>query len=130
MKTGYSAFSLRRINAITVNTLTELTRLKVFYFLLVFAVLLIGSSMFMAQLTFQQEFQILGEAVAALPARCREVVLLRYLDGLAYKEIGTRLGISPETVKVHMAKGVRRCAEFFQERGLLKPGPKSTPPAP
>jgi hypothetical protein len=61
MKTGHSAFSLRRINAITVNTLTELTRLKVFYFLLVFAVLLIGSSMFMAQLTFQQEFQILKD---------------------------------------------------------------------
>jgi hypothetical protein len=57
----HRAFSFRRINAITVNTLTELTRLKVFYFLLVFAVLLIGSSMFMAQLTFQQEFQILKD---------------------------------------------------------------------
>ena len=57
----YRAFSFRRISAITVNTLTELTRLKVFYFLLVFAVLLIGSSMFMAQLTFQQEFQILKD---------------------------------------------------------------------
>ena len=57
----YRAFSFRRINAITVNTLTELTRLKVFYFLLVFALLLIGSSMFMAQLTFQQEFQILKD---------------------------------------------------------------------
>jgi ABC-2 type transport system permease protein len=57
----YRAFSFRRINAITLNTLTELTRLKVFYFLLVFAVLLIGSSMFMAQLTFQQEFQILKD---------------------------------------------------------------------
>ena len=57
----YRAFSFRRINAITVNTLTELTRLKVFYFLLVFALLLIGSSMFMVQLTFQQEFQILKD---------------------------------------------------------------------
>src|SRR4029450_13236147 len=57
----YRAFSFRRISAITVNTLTELTRLKVFYFLLVFAVLLIGSSMFMAQLSFQQEFQILKD---------------------------------------------------------------------
>src|SRR6266545_1864073 len=33
----YRAFSVGRIGAITVNTLTELTRLKVFYFLLVFA---------------------------------------------------------------------------------------------
>src|SRR5882724_7574222 len=57
----YRAFSFRRINAMTVNTLTELTRLKVFYVLLIFALLLIGSSMFMAQFTFQQEFQILKD---------------------------------------------------------------------
>ena len=57
----YRAFSFRRINAMTVNTLTELTRLKVFYVLLIFALLLIGSSMFMAQFSFQQEFQILKD---------------------------------------------------------------------
>jgi ABC-type Na+ efflux pump permease subunit len=57
----HRAFSFSRVLAITVNTLTELTRLKVFYVLLVFALLLIGSSMFMAQFTFQQEFQILKD---------------------------------------------------------------------
>jgi ABC-type Na+ efflux pump permease subunit len=57
----HRAFSFARIYAITINTLTELTRLKVFYFLLIFALLLIGSSIFMAQLTFQQEFQILKD---------------------------------------------------------------------
>src|SRR5215472_6845048 len=54
-------FSLSRIFAITGNTLTELTRLKVFYVLLVFGLLLIGSSIFMAQFSFQQEFQILKD---------------------------------------------------------------------
>src|SRR6266550_5302050 len=54
-------FSISRILAITFNTLTELTRLKVFYVLLVFALLLIGSSIFMAQFSFQQEFQILKD---------------------------------------------------------------------
>jgi ABC-type Na+ efflux pump permease subunit len=57
----HRAFSLSRILAITANTLTELTRLKVFYFLLIFALLLIGSSIFMAQFSFQQEFQILKD---------------------------------------------------------------------
>ncbi len=61
MQTRHRAFSLARVRAITVNTLTELTRLKVFYVLLVFALLLIGSSIFMAQFTFQQEFQILKD---------------------------------------------------------------------
>jgi len=57
----YRPFSLSRIYAITTNTVTELTRLKVFYILLVFALLLIGSSIFMAQFSFQQEFQILKD---------------------------------------------------------------------
>ncbi len=57
----YRGVSFSRVLAITVNTLTELTRLKVFYVLLVFALLLIGSSIFMAQFTFQQEFQILKD---------------------------------------------------------------------
>lgn len=54
-------FSLTRIAAIAANTFTELTRLKVFYVLLLFALVLIGSSMFMARLSFQQEFQVLKD---------------------------------------------------------------------
>lgn len=69
--------------------------------------------------------EVLADAVRALPDRCREVVMLRYLDGLAYKEIAAQLDISPETVKVHMAKGMRRCAEFFTARGLLDANPAS-----
>ena len=57
----HRSFSLQRVFAITVNTLTELTRQKVFHVLLIFALLLIGSSIFMAHLTFQQEFQILKD---------------------------------------------------------------------
>lgn len=67
----------------------------------------------------QQEFEILAEAVRALPDRCREVIMLRYRDGLSYKEIAAQLGISPETVKAQMAKGTRRCAEFLAARGLI-----------
>jgi ABC-type Na+ efflux pump permease subunit len=61
LETRHRTFSFGRIAAITANTMTELTRLKVFYVLLVFALLLIGSSIFMAQFTFQQEFQILKD---------------------------------------------------------------------
>src|SRR5438552_12390275 len=57
----HRSFSFQRVFALTVNTLTELTRQKVFYVLLIFALLLIGSSIFMARLTFQQEFQILKD---------------------------------------------------------------------
>jgi RNA polymerase sigma-70 factor (ECF subfamily) len=66
-----------------------------------------------------QELEFMVAALRSLPDRCRQVVMLRYLDGLAFKEIAAQLGIAPGTVKVHMAKGLRRCTEFFQERGLL-----------
>ena len=56
------AFSFSRVQAIAWNTLTELVRLKVFYFLLLFALVIIGSSLFMIQFTFQQEFQVLKDA--------------------------------------------------------------------
>ena len=66
----------------------------------------------------EQEREILLAAVRALPERCREVVLLRYLEGLSYKEIAIKLNISPETVKVHLSKGLQRCqAHFRNEKG-------------
>jgi RNA polymerase sigma-70 factor (ECF subfamily) len=68
----------------------------------------------------QHRLEVLIEAVVSLPERCREVMMLRHLDGLAYKEIAERLGISPNTVKVHMVKGVRDCTAFFRKQGLLE----------
>jgi hypothetical protein len=47
--------------AIAGNTFTGLTRLKIFYVLFLFALLLIGSSVFMARMSFQQEFQVLKD---------------------------------------------------------------------
>lgn len=52
---------IARISAIAWNTFTELVRLKVFYILLIFALCAIGSSVFMARLTFQEEFQMLKD---------------------------------------------------------------------
>ena len=57
----HKAFSPSRVIAIAGATLTELVRLKVFYFLLIFAVLLIGNSAFMVKFSFQEEFQVLKD---------------------------------------------------------------------
>ncbi|HEX8076675.1 MAG TPA: ABC transporter permease subunit, partial [Chthoniobacterales bacterium] len=61
MNNPHRAFSFGRTAAIAGNALLGLTRLKIFYVLLLFALLLIGSSIFMAQMTFQQEFQVLKD---------------------------------------------------------------------
>ena len=56
------------------------------------------------QLDQSERLDALVEAVDTLPPRCREVMMLRYLDGLSYREIADRLSLSPETVKVHLVK--------------------------
>jgi ABC-2 type transport system permease protein len=50
-----------QVGVIAGNTFTELVRQKIFYIILVFAVCAIGSSAFMARLTFQEEFQMLKD---------------------------------------------------------------------
>jgi RNA polymerase sigma factor (sigma-70 family) len=64
---------------------------------------------------------ILAEAIAALPARCREVVILRKLKGVSQKEIAARLGISEQTVQVQAARGLKRCEDFLRKRGVQGP---------
>ena len=54
-------FSPGRVWALATNTLTELVRLKVFYFLLIFALLQIGSSLLFVRFTFQGQFQMLKD---------------------------------------------------------------------
>lgn len=66
----------------------------------------------------QQELEMLSEAVRALPDRCRQVMTLRLLYGMAHREIAAELRISEHTVKAQLAKGMRRCAEYFAARGL------------
>ena len=51
----------QRVVAIASNTLTDLARQKVFLALVLFALVLIGSSGFLARMTFQQEFQVLKD---------------------------------------------------------------------
>jgi RNA polymerase sigma factor (sigma-70 family) len=62
-------------------------------------------------------------ALEALPARCREVMLLRYVDGFTAQEIADHLGLASATVRVHLMKGVRDCAQFFRAHGLLDVDP-------
>jgi len=50
-----------RVIAIGRNTFTELVRQKVFYFLLLFSLIMIGSSSFLAKISFQGEFQMLKD---------------------------------------------------------------------
>ena len=66
----------------------------------------------------RQELALLNDAIRALPERCRQVFLLRKIQGLSQKEIAARLGISENTVETLVAKGAHRCADYLRERGI------------
>jgi RNA polymerase sigma-70 factor (ECF subfamily) len=63
--------------------------------------------------------ELIADAVDHLPARCREIVRLAITDGLPAVEIAHRLGLSHNTVRVQLARGVRKCAKYIRERGHI-----------
>jgi len=71
----------------------------------------------------RQELALLREAIGSLPERCREVFLLRKIQGLSQKEIAATLGITENTVETLVAKGAHRCADYFRKHGLVSRSP-------
>jgi RNA polymerase sigma factor (sigma-70 family) len=52
-------------------------------------------------------------ALEKLPPRCREVVLLRRVEGFSRQEIAKRMGISERTVDAHMINGMYALADLL-----------------
>ncbi len=63
--------------------------------------------------------QLLVEALASLPPRCREVTVMRMLKRLPQKDIASKLGIAEKTVEAQVNKGVRRCESFLKNKGIV-----------
>jgi RNA polymerase sigma-70 factor (ECF subfamily) len=61
-----------------------------------------------ALLLREEDREILRQALADLPFEYREVLVLRELEGLSYKEIGAITGIPPGTVMSRLARGRER----------------------
>src|SRR6266513_3919545 len=111
MQTRHRAFSPARIFAITTNTLTDLTRQKVFYVVLMFGLLLIGSSVFMARFTFQQEFQILKDISLGAMSILSSLLAIVATARLIPQDIEDR------TVYTILAKPVPRFEYLFGKLG-------------
>ena len=58
--------------------------------------------------------QVLG-VIEGLPARCREVIELRRLQGLSQRETAAQMGITEDTVERQLAKAMRRLADHLLE---------------
>ncbi|MGH7958299.1 MAG: RNA polymerase sigma factor [Opitutaceae bacterium] len=66
----------------------------------------------------QEKIRLLADAVESLPARCREVVVLRKIQGIPQKEVATMLSLSEKTVESHFTRGMKRCEAHLRERGV------------
>lgn len=66
----------------------------------------------------REEVALLAEAIHRLPARCREIVVLRKLQCVPQKQIAEQLGLSEQTVQVQVQRGVKKIAEFLRRRGV------------
>ncbi len=73
-----------------------------------------------AVLISREELLALHAALADLPPRTREVLLLHKFEGLSYLEIANRLGIAKNTVMVHMVKALASLRGRFG--GISSPG--------
>jgi len=68
----------------------------------------------------KEEIALLADGIDALPARCREVFVLRRIKGVSQAEIAAQLGISEQTVQAQVQRGVKACAEFLRRRGVRR----------
>ena len=69
-------------------------------------------------LAARSELKLLQTALNLLPARCREVIELRKIEGLSQREVATRMGITEDTVERQVSKGVRALATALLATGL------------
>lgn len=69
-----------------------------------------------AYVAARQELRLLQAALDALPPRCRQVVLMRKVEGLSQKEVAKQMGITIETVENQVAKGMRLLAQALGDR--------------
>lgn len=67
----------------------------------------------------RQEVDLLDAAIASLPPRCREILLLRKFENLSHREIAARLGIAEHTVEAQLTKALHRCEQYFIRHGAL-----------
>ncbi len=70
--------------------------------------------------------ELVRQALARLPVRQREVLMLRYYEDLSEAEIARRLGCVPGTVKSSAARALRSLRDMLPEYAAMRPADAGT----
>ena len=62
--------------------------------------------------------EVVREAIGQLPAPARELVFLRYYDGLSYEQISAVLGISSQAINGRLRRAKRKMAGYLRRKGF------------
>lgn len=71
-------------------------------------------------LSARDELRHVQAALAQMPERRREIVMLKKIEGLSQNEIATRLGVSVSTVEKQLTAGMRFIAEWMLGAGEVQ----------
>jgi RNA polymerase sigma factor (sigma-70 family) len=69
-------------------------------------------------LGLQEKIEALSDAIAALPDRRREIIVLCKLHRHSQEEVARRLGVSVRTVENQLYRGIRQCEALLRRRGI------------
>jgi RNA polymerase sigma-70 factor (ECF subfamily) len=69
-----------------------------------------------AYVAARQELRLLQIALNELPPRCRQIVVMRKVEGLSQKEVAKRMGVTVDTVENQVAKGMRLLTQAMSGR--------------
>ena len=61
----------------------------------------------------RDELRRLQAGLDKLPPRCRQVVMLRRIEGLSQREVAAKLGVGEDTVEKQMVYGMRALIDFM-----------------
>jgi RNA polymerase sigma-70 factor (ECF subfamily) len=69
-----------------------------------------------AYVAARQELRLLQAALDELPPRCRQIVVMRKVEGLSQKEVARKMGVAVDTVENQLAKGMRLLTQAMSGR--------------
>jgi RNA polymerase sigma-70 factor (ECF subfamily) len=62
--------------------------------------------------------RLIRRAIETLPDSAKELVVLRYYDGLSYEQISSVLGISKASINGRLTRAKRKMADYLRKNGL------------